>query len=173
MHSVVNNSKYFNESYAQINGCYGRDVKGELNPMYGRTHTLKNKEIFSKASKNMMMARHKISNKILRVSTDEWKLNPLLEAESKGRKINDTSKYAHKGKSNNAAIRINIYDNNNNLRYECHGDFSEVCVANNLPSSALATTYKNNTIIYYGKYAINKAIKLGHNKFKGRYARKI
>lgn len=40
MHKVVKNNRYFNESYAQANGCFARDKSGEYNPMYGRGYKL-------------------------------------------------------------------------------------------------------------------------------------
>lgn len=36
MHAVVKSKKYFNESYATVNGCFGRDVSGELNPNFNK-----------------------------------------------------------------------------------------------------------------------------------------
>jgi hypothetical protein len=41
---VVNSVNYFNESLASIDGMFGRDVKGELNPMYGKKHSKDTKE---------------------------------------------------------------------------------------------------------------------------------
>ena len=35
---VVNSNLYFNESLANVNGFFGRDVSGEINPMYGRNN---------------------------------------------------------------------------------------------------------------------------------------
>lgn len=35
---VVKSLMYINESYAQLNGCFGRDVSGSLNPAYRRTY---------------------------------------------------------------------------------------------------------------------------------------
>lgn len=40
MHNVVKNNNYFNEAYASVNGCFGRDVSGKLNPMYNLGRTL-------------------------------------------------------------------------------------------------------------------------------------
>ncbi len=37
LHDVVKNKNYMNESYASINGYFGRDVSGELNPNYGNS----------------------------------------------------------------------------------------------------------------------------------------
>ena len=36
-YDVVKSSNYMNESFAQPNGHFGRDVSGENNPMYGRS----------------------------------------------------------------------------------------------------------------------------------------
>lgn len=36
---VVNSEEYFNESLATPNGFFGRDVSGEKNPFYGKTHS--------------------------------------------------------------------------------------------------------------------------------------
>lgn len=40
LHKVVVNEKYFNESYASKNGCFTRNKKGELNPMYKQGHKI-------------------------------------------------------------------------------------------------------------------------------------
>jgi dTDP-4-amino-4,6-dideoxygalactose transaminase len=40
MHKVVKNSDYFNESYAQKNGCFSREKFGELNPMFNKGYKL-------------------------------------------------------------------------------------------------------------------------------------
>jgi len=47
MHLVVKNKRYFNESYAQIDGSHGRDVKGELNPNFGNKWSEKQKSDMS------------------------------------------------------------------------------------------------------------------------------
>lgn len=46
-YDVLNDERYMNESYAKINGFFGRNVSGELNPMYGKVHPSKNKKINS------------------------------------------------------------------------------------------------------------------------------
>lgn len=38
-HSVVKSELYMNEACASPDGYFGRDVSGELNPFYGRTHS--------------------------------------------------------------------------------------------------------------------------------------
>ena len=40
-YDVVRSSKYFNESLAIVDGCFGRDVSGELNPMFGNGQAIR------------------------------------------------------------------------------------------------------------------------------------
>lgn len=51
--SVIKSVMYINESYAQVNGCFGRDVSGSLNPAYQRTYkpTRKTRDLQKKNSK--------------------------------------------------------------------------------------------------------------------------
>ena len=42
---VVKSDRFINESYASVNGMFGRGVKGDANPMFGKTHTDESKEI--------------------------------------------------------------------------------------------------------------------------------
>lgn len=44
LHSVVKNENYFNESYATKGGCFTRDKRGELNPMFGKGYLLRGKK---------------------------------------------------------------------------------------------------------------------------------
>ena len=44
LHKVKTSEKYFNESYAAPNGYFGRDITGELNPFYGKTHSQESKD---------------------------------------------------------------------------------------------------------------------------------
>lgn len=69
MHCVVTNEKYFNLSYASINGYFGRDVAGELHPMYGKNITQEHKIKIAKGNKGKRKGikssketRDKISN---------------------------------------------------------------------------------------------------------------
>jgi len=52
LHKVVPSNNYFNESYATINGMFGRDVSGELHPMYGKTHAKESMVKMIETSKN-------------------------------------------------------------------------------------------------------------------------
>jgi len=51
IHRVVKHKKYFNESYAAINGSHGRDVAGMLNPNYGNNWSLDQKKKMSELNK--------------------------------------------------------------------------------------------------------------------------
>ena len=42
--NVVSSSMYFNESFASINGFYGRDSSGELSGMFGKKHSENSKQ---------------------------------------------------------------------------------------------------------------------------------
>jgi len=45
--NVVKSDKFFNEAYASINGMFGRDVSGENNPMFGKSHSDETKKKLS------------------------------------------------------------------------------------------------------------------------------
>lgn len=48
------------------------------------------------------------------------------------------------GSENPSAIKINIYDENNNLKYVCNGNFDSLCNELKLPLNALRNSYYNN-----------------------------
>lgn len=50
LHKVVKNKLYMNESYATINGFFGRDVKGINHPQYGKPSHNKGKKLQSLSS---------------------------------------------------------------------------------------------------------------------------
>jgi group I intron endonuclease len=77
------------------------------------------------------------------------------------------------GNKNPAAIRVQIYDSKNNLKFECLGNFEITCKENGLPCKALRKSYYNNgKPIYVGK-TIKKEVLLSNKKFIGWYAIKI
>jgi len=67
---VVKSSDYFNEAYANINGFFGRDVSGEINPMYGR--------------ENEIVAINVKTGKRVRVSREEFNSNLNLSGHTVG-----------------------------------------------------------------------------------------
>lgn len=67
--NVINSNDYINESYASINGCFGRNVSGKNNPMFNRT--------------NEVVAIDEKGNKI-RVSKEEFDNNDKLSGHTSG-----------------------------------------------------------------------------------------
>lgn len=70
LHNVVKNIKYFNESYATINGYFGKNVSGELNPFYGKKHTQETinhiQEKFNEMDENGITTREKANQKMIK-----------------------------------------------------------------------------------------------------------
>lgn len=57
LHNVVKSEKFFNMSYATVDGCFGMDVSKELNPFYGRNHseeTIELQSVIKKGDLNPM-----------------------------------------------------------------------------------------------------------------------
>jgi hypothetical protein len=66
-------------------GKFGGGMSGELNGMYGKTHSDNAKQIMSKINKNKVNVIDIISGKHKKVFVDEWAFDDNLVAESKGR----------------------------------------------------------------------------------------
>ena len=62
------------------------------------------------------------------------------------------------GAKNSQAIKINIYNSNNELMFECHGNFKKMCEDNELPFNALKKSYKYNTRLYESSNSNQKRI---------------
>ena len=120
--------------------------------------------------------QHKDKDRIYKNAGNKQKLtktNPLINAKirasiKEGCKNRDTSS----SKNPNAKI-INIYDNNNNLIYKCHGNFKQICNDNKMPYGSMRKTYINNTTLYETKAWQTRAKSLNFDKFIGWYARLI
>jgi predicted transcriptional regulator len=93
-------------------------------------------------------------------------------AEIKGAIISKTliEKGLRKGKLNSQAKKINIYDNNDNVIFECHGNFKDICKENDLPFKSLRNSYVNDGKKLYvkSKPSIKKYI-----IYSGWYAKEI
>lgn len=87
LHKVVLNNRYFNESYATINGCYGRDVAGELNPMYGKTHSEKSKNKMGLKNKNKVVVKDSKGNNFYVNKNDPRYLSGELLSVNKGKAV--------------------------------------------------------------------------------------
>jgi len=80
MHKVVPNKEYFNEAYATVNGCFGRDVSGELHPRYGMNNS---KEMIEKANRTKIQRGSNIIGGIkcsATMQSKEWKETTGKEA---------------------------------------------------------------------------------------------
>jgi len=73
---------------------------GKLNNNYGTIWNEKQKDNLRVQKINTVVVRNKITNDCYSVQIEEWRNNPNLEAESKGRKIKDTSNYGKPGELN-------------------------------------------------------------------------
>lgn len=72
---VVNSVEYFNESLATVNGCYGRDVTGEKNPFFGKTHSVEfcQSQADRKKGKSTWMKGRKHSNESKQKNSESHK----------------------------------------------------------------------------------------------------
>lgn len=80
-----------------------------------------------------------------------------------------------KGSNNPNAMRINIYDKDGQIQFECHGNFTDTCKVNNLPDNALTNSYANDgEPIYQKVYSNRKRLEeKGYMKLQGWYAKVI
>lgn len=176
-HKVVTNNKYFNESYANINGYFGRDVSGENNPNYGNKGT-KSPLYGRKYSKEHCENISKTTKGLKRKNTQKIKEAQQNRTVEHCKNISKSLKESgvRKLSGNSQAKRINIYNNKNDLMFECYGNFKYVCKENNLPWSALANSYRNNGKQIYMKLRNNdiaRYTKTGEILFRGWYAKII
>jgi len=78
---------------------------------------------------------------------------------------------ASSGENNPRARHIVIYDNDNNIIYNCKGTFHKLCKENKLPNKYLLDSIKNNDRINLSLKRINVQEK--YNQFDGWYAREM
>ena len=86
-HNIVNaknNNKKVWANQIPENGLGGGNM-GELNGMFGNTHSDEVKNVISEANKDRVNVRNIITGECYKVSKEEWINNVNLEAESKGR----------------------------------------------------------------------------------------
>jgi hypothetical protein len=94
------------------------------------------------------------------------------EAKRRGKLISTTRKEKGLGIGplNPRAKRINIYNEKEELMFECHGNFNNICLDNKLPAKSLYNSYKNNSKkLYTTKLPNNKEF----IKFTGWFAKEI
>lgn len=75
------------------------------------------------------------------------------------------------GKCNPNAKHIKIFDNDNNLRFDCIGDFKTTCINENLPHIPLMKSHKNNgSKLGDSMRKMNQLIKMKLENYAGWYA---
>lgn len=92
-YDVVKSPMYFNESFANVNGYFGRDVSGSLNPMYGRT--------------DEVIAINTETKEKIRITKEEFDTSDNYKGHSYGMKC-----VYSKIESKNIYINISDYDEN-------------------------------------------------------------
>jgi hypothetical protein len=93
---VVNSDLYFNESLASVGGMFGRDVSGELNPMFGKTHSEETRKKISK--KRGSKKRYDVTDKHRKIISDTHK-NKIVSKETR-KKISEALKGKYVGELN-------------------------------------------------------------------------
>lgn len=77
-----------------------------------------------------------------------------------------------KGKNNGSAKQINIFDKDGNLKYECFGNFGNICKEFGIPHHNLKISLrKNGEPIYNSKFGETTAKKFGKEEFIGWFAK--
>ena len=146
--------EYFNSgklaAFDKINKCY----------VYVTTDEFHKNENLVHPTKDRVSVFDTLENKYLSISKELFLKNKDRYKGVNSGKIN--------GSNNPNADIIVIYDNMNNIIFECNGNFKEVCNKNELPFTALAKTYRDNSFIKIGKRT-SELTKL----YEGWYARKM
>jgi len=168
-HNVVKNNNYFNESYASVNGYFGRDISGKLHPMYGREHSKETKEKMSKSRIGRLAGVKKTQEHKDKIGLAHK--NKVLSEETK-QKIKKTfiKNNTTKGKNNGNAKVIKIFNSKNDLVYICEGNFKETCIEKNLPFRQLQESRRTGKKVFSTKNGKTIANNKGLSKFIGWYA---
>lgn len=85
--------------------------------------------------------------------------------------ISKSKQGVYDGDKNPSAKKINIYNNEDELMYECHGNFLSICELHDLPDMSLIRSYRNNgEKIYNTPSGKTRAKKLNKELYIGWYA---
>ena len=124
----------------------------------------------------------KINGEYKSINKEDTRLyDNIIIGSHSGKKHSDKAKLkmskAHKGKQvgseNPYAVKINIYNDKDELVFECNGDIEKICKENRLPINSIRNTYTNNTKLFESTYGLVMAKRRGDERFKGWYARKV
>ena len=117
--NVVNSTQYINESFATINGMFGRDVKGKNNPMFGKKRLDSSLRM---AGENNIAKRFDVREKIkiakigykppTHINSNETKIKmrdiALNRSEETKEKIREGRKNSHSLEKAQLALKIKI-----------------------------------------------------------------
>jgi hypothetical protein len=158
-----------------------------------------NKDKYVTSNKNKIVVVDKNGNKFLLDKLDEERYNLYLSGELKSvhkgkilakdknanvsyvtisefKKLNlvGINKGNVSGGNNPNAKKINIYNEIDELVFECVGNFKKVCIDNKLPFISLCRSYRSGGVkIFNTKRGINDAFKKGNDRFINWYAIEI
>ena len=96
-----------------------------------------------------------------------------LRKHFKGKSTGKNLSKGHNGANNSSAIKINIFNNYDELMFECHGNFIKICEDNDLPKFSLRDTYVKETRLYSTKSTQTVAKNNNKSQYIGWYARKV
>jgi len=168
LHKVVHSNKYFNESYATINGMFGRDVSGELHPMYGKHHSDKSKLLISKNHADVSGENNPIYGieRSEEVKKRISKSNSKIMENGKSVQHNATMKRIEKNGKHWNTFKVLIFDEKDNIRYN---DYL-ANINDDIPIQSLRKSMKlNGKPIYMGKIG---SVKEKWRKYQGWYMKK-
>lgn len=98
----------------------------------------------------------------------EWKLNNPEKVKDNLKKATDK----RRGANNGSARRINIFNADGKLMFECHGNYRVICEEHGIPSHKIKESYLNNgKPLYTSPYGQTIAKQQGLEKFIGWYAK--
>lgn len=134
-------------------------LRGENNPIHklNGTHSIYHKDYIDK--------RGRTKEEIEQLKLDMAKKQSLTKKE----------KGIAAGKNNSRAKKINIYNSNNKVIFECHGNLRKICSENNLPFMAFFKSQKaGGTLLYQNMYSNKKRLKeSGMIIYQGWYAKEV
>lgn len=161
------NSLFYENNKKEQSKIHSERMSGDKNPFYKQKHTEETKQKISesKIGKPGMKGDDN-------PATWEWVKEKLRKpkTEDTKRKMSLAKKGKCTGSKNNNAKKINIYNSNDELMFECYGNFSKICKENNFPENVLSNSYKNGGTPIYKNYNNNK---YNYLQYKGWYAKII
>jgi len=126
----------------------------------------------SEITKEKISAAHKGKklSESHKLNISKCRLGKKLSATHK-EKLSVKSKINQIGSGNSSAKKINIYNKFGEIKFECYGNFKEICKLNSLPFEPLRYSITNNTTLYSTQRTKTRAINSGKLEFIGWYAK--